>query len=64
MVAGPSGGQSDVADLVGQNTGDELRQQTPPKAHLPHFTADGKLLRPQGWESWVLAGTSIGLTYS
>lgn len=32
--------------------------------HLPRFTADGRLSRPEGWESWVLAGTSMGLTYN
>lgn len=31
---------------------------------LPRFTADGKLVRPEGWEGWVLAGTSMGLTYN
>jgi hypothetical protein len=31
---------------------------------LPQFTADGKLKRPEGWEGWVLAGTSMGLTYN
>lgn len=32
--------------------------------YLPQFTADGKLRRPEGWEGWVLAGTSMGLTYN
>ena len=31
---------------------------------MPQFTEDGSLLRPEGWEAWVLAGTSIGLTYN
>ena len=31
---------------------------------LPEYSSDGLLLRPTGWESWVLAGTSIGLTYN
>ncbi|HET9332966.1 MAG TPA: cytochrome P460 family protein [Gemmatimonadota bacterium] len=35
-----------------------------PAAQLPRFTPDGRLLRPEGWEGWVLAGTSMGLTYN
>lgn len=35
-----------------------------PAEYLPQFTADGKLKRPEGWEGWVLAGTSMGLTYN
>ena len=31
---------------------------------LPEYSPEGLLLRPEGWESWVLAGTSIGLTYN
>lgn len=32
--------------------------------YLPQFTEDGELRRPDGWETWVLAGTSMGLTYA
>lgn len=32
--------------------------------YLPQLTADGRLGRPEGWEGWVLAGTSMGLTYN
>ena len=32
--------------------------------HLHEYSPEGLLLRPEGWESWVLAGTSIGLTYN
>ena len=35
-----------------------------PAGQLPRFTPDGRLLRPEGWEGWVLAGTSMGLTYN
>lgn len=35
-----------------------------PAGQLPRFTPDGQLLRPEGWEGWVLAGTSMGLTYN
>ena len=31
---------------------------------LPRFTPEGDLMRPEGWEGWVLAGTSMGLTYT
>jgi len=32
-------------------------------AYVARFTDDGQLRRPEGWEAWVLAGTSMGLTY-
>lgn len=31
---------------------------------MPRFTSDGKLTRPEGWEAWVMVGTSVGLTYT
>ncbi len=31
---------------------------------LPEYDKDGKLLRPTGFEKWVVVGTSIGLGYS
>ena len=31
---------------------------------LPAYDRDGKLLRPKGFEKWVVVGTSIGLGYS
>ena len=31
---------------------------------LPEYDTDGKLLRPTGYEKWVVVGTSIGLGYS
>ncbi len=31
---------------------------------LPEYTKEGKLLRPVGFEKWVVVGTSIGLGYS
>ncbi len=34
-----------------------------PADMLPRFTEAGELVRPEGWEAWVLAGTSMGLTY-
>lgn len=35
-----------------------------PPEHLPRFTPSGELIRPEGWEAWVLAGTSMGLGYT
>jgi hypothetical protein len=35
-----------------------------PPEMLPRFNAAGELLRPEGWEAWVLAGTSMGLGYT
>lgn len=31
---------------------------------LPEYDSEGKLLRPAGYEKWVVVGTSIGLGYS
>lgn len=31
---------------------------------LPEYDSQGKLLRPTGYEKWVVVGTSIGLSYS
>ena len=42
------------------SAGTENGSMTP----MPQFTEDGSLVRPDGWEAWVLAGTSIGLTYN
>jgi hypothetical protein len=36
----------------------------PDDRYLPQFTEEGELRRPEGWEAWVLAGTSMGLTYA
>jgi hypothetical protein len=40
-------------------------QQAPaPKSQLPQFTKDGRLLRPSGYEEWVMVGASTGLSYA
>lgn len=31
---------------------------------MPRFAEEGALLRPEGWEKWPTAGSSLGLTYS
>ena len=35
-----------------------------PEDHLPRWTADGGLQRPESWQEWVMVGASIGLNYS
>lgn len=38
--------------------------QSPPADELPRFTSDGLLMRPTGYEAWVMVGTSTGLSYN
>lgn len=49
-------------------TSDSLRpleQEDPrPREHLPQFTDDGRLIKPADWQSWVMVGASVGLSYS
>lgn len=52
-------GEGAAADRGPPNSPQEVANE-----HLPQFDADGRLRRPEGWESWVLAGTSMGLTYN
>ena len=35
-----------------------------PAGELPRFAAEGVLMRPEGWEAWVMVGASLGLSYS
>ena len=56
--AGTESGDAAPAILAGQAA------ERPEARYLPQFTADGDLRRPEGWEAWVLAGTSMGLTYA
>ncbi|MFO0425385.1 MAG: cytochrome P460 family protein [Planctomyces sp.] len=37
---------------------------SPSGMKLPEYTPDGKLLRPVGYERWIVVGASIGLSYS
>jgi hypothetical protein len=51
--------------LMAADPGDATNQAAPPKGMaLPEYDAGGKLLRPEGFEKWVVVGTSIGLGYS
>lgn len=71
MVAGcaesETGGPLRAVDAA--ESRDATGARTAPEApsddrYLPRFTEDGRLLRPENWETWVLAGTSMGLTYT
>jgi hypothetical protein len=35
-----------------------------PPDQLPRFTDNGALLKPVGWEAWVMVGASTGLSYA
>ena len=39
-------------------------RSAPPSDQMPKFTASGALLRPEGWEMWVMVGASTGLSYN
>ena len=39
-------------------------QGAPPKDQVPQFTRDGRLVRPTGYEEWVMVGASTGLSYA
>ena len=58
-----------LSGACGSRTGDSEADATAsadsiPADLLPRFTPRDSLIRPEGWESWVLAGTSMGLTYT
>lgn len=36
----------------------------PPQDQMAQFTKDGALVRPTGWETWVMVGASTGLSYN
>jgi hypothetical protein len=39
-------------------------QSKPPADQIPRFTAEGRLIRPTGFEEWVMVGASTGLSYA
>ncbi len=57
------GGPARAADH-GQRAQTQGAERQADERYMPQFTADGQLRRPEGWETWVLAGTSMGLTYA
>ena len=40
------------------------QQQDPPADQLPRFSQTGQLVKPVGWEVWVMVGSSTGLSYA
>jgi len=48
------------AGLGCQSVPDSARVANP----SPAFTDSGELVRPEGWEAWVMVGASIGLSYT
>lgn len=38
--------------------------QAIPEDELPRFNSQGALVKPTGWEKWVMVGASIGLSYN
>lgn len=50
-----------VAAAPGPATGDRPSLEGMVK---PAYTADGDLIRPQGYRTWVFVGASLGLSYS
>jgi len=51
--------------LLGAETAKEQQTSHPPKGMaLPEYDQEGRLLRPIGYEKWIVVGTSIGLDYS
>jgi hypothetical protein len=39
-------------------------QDAPPADQVPRFNEAGELIRPDGWQAWVMVGASIGLSYA
>jgi len=40
------------------------QQQDPPDDQLPQFAQRDQLVKPVGWEAWVMVGASTGLSYA
>jgi len=42
-----------------------IKGDAPPEGMTtPHYTEEGELVRPEGYETWVFVGASLGLSYS
>ena len=52
---------SAVAVLARQGIG-RAQDAAPQQPQQPAFTADGRLIRPTGYEEWVMVGASTGLS--
>lgn len=53
-----------LALYADEKTAIEPEASTVSKMHQPSYDQEGRLLRPSGYEKWVVVGTSIGLGYS
>src|SRR6267378_6698352 len=42
----------------------QTSQGRPPADQTAQFTDNGRLIRPKGWETWVMVGASTGLSYA
>ena len=52
-----------VPDRRGTTQAAQARDDRPPD-QVPRFTPSGALVRPEGWETWVMVGASTGLSYN
>lgn len=50
-----------VAGLAAAGTAFFMAQE---RDQMPHFTPEGRLIRPMGYEEWVMVGASTGLSYA
>lgn len=68
LVLGAAACNREPGADAGASTGvaavDSVRDDSIAGHLFPRFTPAGELMRPEGWEAWILAGTSMGLTYA
>lgn len=50
--------------LAAEPSAEHQSASSPKGMALPQYDQEGRLLRPVGYEKWVVVGTSIGLDYS
>ncbi len=58
--ATPPAGAAEPAAALAATSGQDAR----PPDQIPRFSDAGELLRPDGWQAWVMVGASIGLSYA
>jgi hypothetical protein len=49
---------------VALQTAPRSQLPAPPKDQVAQFTSEGRLIRPKGYEEWVMVGASTGLSYA
>ena len=57
-------GAPEVAEAAPEAGGPSDQSAARPAGQTPSFTPAGELVRPEGWEAWVMVGASIGLSYN